>query len=71
MDPRKRAAAAEIMQHPWMKENGVASDAPMDNAIVSRLDNFARANRLKKEAMKVGRVGVPRRRLLDPKMTLK
>jgi calcium-dependent protein kinase len=53
MDPRKRATAAEIMQHPWMKENGVASDAPMDNAIVSRLDNFARANRLKKEAMKL------------------
>ena len=51
-DPSKRATAEEILKHPWMKENGVASGKPLGDAIVSRLNNFAAMNRLKKEAMK-------------------
>ena len=53
MDPKKRATAAEILADPWMKVNGCASDKPMDDAIVSRLNNFANMNKFKKEAMKV------------------
>mmetsp|Transcript_21427 Transcript_21427/g.55882 ORF Transcript_21427/g.55882 Transcript_21427/m.55882 type:complete len:529 (-) Transcript_21427:189-1775(-) len=52
-DPRKRATADEILQHEWMKENGVASDKPLDSAIASRIKKFANLNRLKKEALKV------------------
>jgi calcium-dependent protein kinase len=36
-DPAKRATADEILQHPWMRENGVASDKPMDNVILKRM----------------------------------
>jgi calcium-dependent protein kinase len=53
MNPKKRATAAEILNDPWMKVNGCASDKPMDDAIVSRLNNFANMNKFKKEAMKV------------------
>ncbi len=53
MDPKKRATANEILADPWMKVNGCASDKPMDDAIVSRLNSFANMNRFKKEAMKV------------------
>jgi calcium-dependent protein kinase len=52
-DPRKRATADEILQHDWMKENGVASDKPLDSAIATRIKKFANLNRLKKEALKV------------------
>lgn len=35
--PARRATADEILQHPWMRENGVASDAPLDNVILRRM----------------------------------
>lgn len=53
MDPSKRATAEEILADPWMKVNGAASDKPLDDAIFSRLNNFANMNKFKKEAMKV------------------
>ena len=53
MDPSKRATANEILNDPWMKVNGVASDKPLDDAIFGRLNNFANMNKFKKEAMKV------------------
>jgi calcium-dependent protein kinase len=53
MDAKKRASADTILQHPWMKENGVASDKPLGDAIYARLSNFAGMHRLKKQAMKI------------------
>lgn len=53
MDPAKRATADQILQHPWMRENGVATDKPLDNVILQRMKTFANHNKLKKEAMKV------------------
>jgi len=53
LNPKKRATADEILKHPWMKENGVASEKPLDNAILTRLNNFASMNKFKKEAMKI------------------
>ena len=35
--PAKRATANEILQHPWMRENGVATDRPLDNVILQRM----------------------------------
>lgn len=36
-DPKKRATADQILSHPWMRENGTASSAPMDNIILKRM----------------------------------
>mmetsp|Transcript_4592 Transcript_4592/g.12777 ORF Transcript_4592/g.12777 Transcript_4592/m.12777 type:complete len:526 (+) Transcript_4592:190-1767(+) len=52
-DPKQRATADQILQHEWMRVNGVASDKPLDNAIATRIKKFANLNKLKKEAMKV------------------
>ncbi len=52
-DPRKRATAAEILQHPWMKEDGVAGDHAIEPEVLKRIKGFAAMNRLKKEALKV------------------
>ena len=57
-DPKKRATADTILQHNWMRENGTASDKPLDNVIVSRMRNFAGMNKLKKEALKVIATGI-------------
>ena len=57
-DPKKRATAQEILQHDWMRENGTASDKPLDNVILNRMRGFAGMNKLKKEALKVIATGM-------------
>jgi calcium-dependent protein kinase len=52
-DPKRRATAAQILHHEWMKENGVASDVHIDLEVVKRIKKFSAGNRLKKEAIKV------------------
>lgn len=50
-DPKKRATANEILQHPWMKEHGSASSAPLDNVILRRMQGFSAMNKLKQQAL--------------------
>ncbi|KAK9835373.1 hypothetical protein WJX81_005486 [Elliptochloris bilobata] len=57
-DPRRRATADTILQHSWMRENGTASDRPLDNVILTRMRGFAGMNKLKKEALKVIAAGM-------------
>ncbi len=57
-DPKKRATADLILQHSWMKENGTASDKPLDNVILTRMRGFLNMNKLKKEALKVIAMGM-------------
>ncbi|XWS14422.1 hypothetical protein CRYUN_Cryun35bG0008200 [Craigia yunnanensis] len=53
-DPKKRITAAQaLLEHPWMKEGGDASDKPIDSAVLSRLKQFRVMNKLKKLALKV------------------
>jgi calcium-dependent protein kinase len=52
-DPRKRITPAEVLEHPWMKEDGVASDKPINSAVLSRMKNFRAMNKLKQLALKV------------------
>eukprot|EP01026_Neomeris_dumetosa_P039070 TRINITY_DN31_c9_g1_i4.p1 TRINITY_DN31_c9_g1~~TRINITY_DN31_c9_g1_i4.p1 ORF type:complete len:498 (-),score=83.19 TRINITY_DN31_c9_g1_i4:347-1840(-) len=56
---KNRASAEEILKHDWMKENGIASDKPMDVAVVTRIKGFAAMNRLKKEALRVIALNLP------------
>ena len=51
-DPKRRATALQILQHEWMRENGVASDRPLEMEVVTRIKKFSAGNRLKKEAIK-------------------
>lgn len=53
MNPRKRATAKEILQHEWLKENGVASTEPISNAVVDRIKGFSAMNKMKKVALQV------------------
>uniref|UniRef100_A0A061RPT8 non-specific serine/threonine protein kinase n=1 Tax=Tetraselmis sp. GSL018 TaxID=582737 RepID=A0A061RPT8_9CHLO len=53
MDPTKRATIKEILEDEWLKENGSASSAPLDESVISRIKNFSNLNRLKKEALRV------------------
>ncbi|MEW5299955.1 MAG: hypothetical protein WDW38_002778 [Sanguina aurantia] len=52
-DPKKRASAIQILQHDWMRENGVASDSPLQLEVLTRIKKFSAMNRLKKEALKI------------------
>jgi hypothetical protein len=55
-DPRRRATATEILQHEWMREQGAAQDSrELQPEILKRMKRFAGMNRLKKEALRVGR----------------
>ncbi|KAL5168026.1 Calcium-dependent protein kinase 1 [Glycine soja] len=51
-DPKQRLSAVEVLNHPWMREDG-ASDKPLDVAVLSRMKQFRAMNKLKKVALKV------------------
>ncbi|TKY57294.1 Calcium-dependent protein kinase 9 [Spatholobus suberectus] len=52
-DPKKRITSAQVLEHPWLKEGGNASDKPIDSAVLSRMKQFRAMNKLKKLALKV------------------
>ncbi|CAI0437224.1 unnamed protein product [Linum tenue] len=52
-DPKRRITAAQVLDHPWLKEGGEASDKPIDSAVLSRMKQFRAMNKLKKLALKV------------------
>lgn len=53
MDATKRPTCSEILQHPWLKQEGHGSDKPLDNVVLSRMKNFAAMHKLKKTALMV------------------
>nr|CAD70165.1 calcium-dependent protein kinase [Landoltia punctata] len=52
-DPKKRITAAQVLDHPWIRVDGEASDKPIDSAVLSRMKQFRAMNKLKKMALKV------------------
>lgn len=52
-DPRKRISAHEVLCHPWIVDDKVAPDQPLDSAVLTRLKHFSAMNKLKKMALRV------------------
>ncbi|KAK9039942.1 hypothetical protein V6N11_015124 [Hibiscus sabdariffa] len=52
-DPMERLSAFEVLNHPWMREDGDASDKLLDVAILTRMRQFKAMNKFKKVALKV------------------
>ncbi|XP_015873660.1 calcium-dependent protein kinase 34 [Ziziphus jujuba] len=52
-DPKQRMTAFQVLNHPWIKEDGEAPDTPLDNAVLSRLKQFKAMNQFKKVALRV------------------
>ncbi|XP_051141702.1 calcium-dependent protein kinase 17-like [Andrographis paniculata] len=52
-DPKQRMTAFEVLNHPWIKEDGEAPDTPIDNAVLNRLKQFKAMNQFKKVALRV------------------
>ncbi|RCV27050.1 LOW QUALITY PROTEIN: hypothetical protein SETIT_5G294600v2 [Setaria italica] len=50
--PADRLTAHQVLCHPWICENGVAPDRPLDPAVLSRLKHFSAMNRLKRMALR-------------------
>ncbi|PPR99002.1 hypothetical protein GOBAR_AA21664 [Gossypium barbadense] len=42
--------------HPWVQVDGVAPDKPLDSVVLSRMKQFSAMNKLKKMALKDGRI---------------
>ncbi|XP_076953791.1 calcium-dependent protein kinase 26-like isoform X2 [Bidens hawaiensis] len=52
-NPRKRITAHGVLCHPWISEDGVAPDKPLDSAVLTRLTQFSAMNKFKKMALRV------------------
>ncbi|XP_040989274.1 calcium-dependent protein kinase 1-like isoform X1 [Juglans microcarpa x Juglans regia] len=52
-DPKARLTSLEVLDHPWMREDGDVSDKPLDIAVLTRMKQFRAMNKLKKVALKV------------------
>ncbi|MBA0583029.1 hypothetical protein Gorai_013907 [Gossypium raimondii] len=53
LDPKQRLTAQQVLNHPWIKEDGEAPDIPLDNAVLARLKQFKAMNNFKKVALRV------------------
>lgn len=51
MDAAKRPTARDILQHPWLSQEGAASDVELGSVVVDRIKKFAQMNKLKKMAL--------------------
>ncbi|KAI4389389.1 hypothetical protein MLD38_001619 [Melastoma candidum] len=49
-DPRKRLTAHKVLCHPWIVDDRIAPDKPLDLAVLTRLKEFSAMNKLKKMA---------------------
>lgn len=58
-DPALRASAAEVLSHPWVRPNGIASSAALEPEVLTRLRRFAAMNKLKKVALQVIAANLP------------
>ncbi|KAE9618352.1 hypothetical protein Lal_00047605 [Lupinus albus] len=52
-DPKGRISAHEVLCHPWIVDDTVAPDKPLDSAVLTRLKHFSAMNKLKKMALRV------------------
>jgi Ca2+-binding EF-hand superfamily protein len=43
-----RFSAAKALSHPWISQDGIASDAPLDVRVIQNMSRFAGYNRVKK-----------------------
>ncbi|KAH7431742.1 hypothetical protein KP509_08G063700 [Ceratopteris richardii] len=49
----QRFTAYQVLCHPWIQQDGVAPDHPLDPAILSRMKQFTAMNKMKKIALRV------------------
>ncbi|KAA3485156.1 Calcium-dependent protein kinase 11 [Gossypium australe] len=50
--PKSRISAYQVLCHPWIVDDRVAPDKPLDSAVLSRLKQFSAMNKLKKMALR-------------------
>ncbi|KAK6791659.1 hypothetical protein RDI58_010740 [Solanum bulbocastanum] len=51
-NPKRRLTAHEVLCHPWIVDDTIAPDKPLDSAVLSRLKQFSAMNKLKKMALR-------------------
>ena len=49
----KLIMVVSMLGHPWIVDDAVAPDRPIDSAVLSRLKHFSAMNKLKKMALRV------------------
>jgi hypothetical protein len=50
---QRSSGFGELVDHPWIKEDGDAPDTPLDNVVLDRLKQFRAMNQFKKAALRV------------------
>ncbi|KAL6870986.1 hypothetical protein ACP4OV_014834 [Aristida adscensionis] len=53
INPKERLTALQVLDHPWIKEDGDAPDTPLDNVVLNRLKQFRAMNQFKKAALRI------------------
>ncbi|KAL4197699.1 hypothetical protein AMTRI_Chr04g189580 [Amborella trichopoda] len=70
-DPKQRLTAFQVLNHRWTKEDGEASDTPLDNAVLNRLKQFRAMNKFKKIALRVIAKGLSEEEIMGLKEMFK
>lgn len=56
-DARQRPSAREMLNHPWIRKDGVAGSNVIEPEVLHRLKSFANMNAFKKHTLMVSRCG--------------
>ncbi|XP_076935132.1 calcium-dependent protein kinase 2-like [Bidens hawaiensis] len=53
VDPKNRPTAATVLNHQWLKDNGITTENEIDNMILKKMKHFRAMNIFKKLALKI------------------
>mmetsp|Transcript_5988 Transcript_5988/g.18033 ORF Transcript_5988/g.18033 Transcript_5988/m.18033 type:complete len:536 (+) Transcript_5988:102-1709(+) len=65
LNPKDRPDAKIMLEHPWIREDGIASDKPLVESVLGNLAEFNQMSKFKKKALQIMAANMNERELVE------